>query len=103
MGCEVRPYRPHRTTPYIQSGRFPLGVEAKNHCSALDRRFLGDRPFPASDLPDAALKASEYAMLAETAQRMASKAEIESARAEYLNVALQCLHLALDIQRLSGK
>jgi len=54
-------------------------------------------------LPDAALKASEYAMLAETAQRMACKAEIESARAEYLSVALQCLHLALDIQRLSAE
>jgi hypothetical protein len=44
-------------------------------------------------------RVAEFKLLAETARRMAEKAETETARAEYLKIAEDWLQLATEIEK----
>jgi hypothetical protein len=47
-------------------------------------------------------RVTEFKLLAETAQRMAEKAETEEARADYIKIAKEWLQLATEIEKSKG-
>jgi hypothetical protein len=47
-------------------------------------------------------RVAEFKLLAETAQRMAERAESETARADYLKIAKDWLQLATEIENSKG-
>ena len=47
-------------------------------------------------------RVAEFKLLAETAQRMAERAESETARADYLKIAKDSLQLATEIENSKG-
>ena len=63
---------------------------------ALSVRFLGNAMTDQDQKPDQ--RVAEFKLLAETARRMADKAETESARADYRRIAKGWFRLATEIE-----
>ena len=67
---------------------------------ALSVRFLGNAMTDQDHKPDQ--RVAEFKLLAETARRMAEKAESETARADYLRIADEWRRLATEIENSKG-